>query len=100
MIIVLGAVIAREDQLAQALALSQAHVARSRLEAGCIAHGVHQDAERPQRLVFVEQWADLQALLQHFQLPASRAFAKAVAALATEPPSMQLFEATGLELPR
>ena len=94
MIIVLGSVVVREDRHAEALALSQAHVARSRLERGCIAHAVHQDTENPARLVFVERWADRPALLQHFKVPASKAFAKALAALAAEPPGIELFEAT------
>lgn len=93
MIIVLGSAVARPDQFAQALALSQEHVARSRAEPGCIAHAVHQDTEHPQRLVFVEQWQDMPALLAHFRVPASRAFGKALAALAAEPPEMRLYDA-------
>ena len=94
MILVLGSVVMREGCLEQALALSREHVARSRTEPGCIAHAVHQDVENPQRLVFVEQWSDRAALQQHFIVPASRAFAKALSALASEAPSMTLYEAT------
>ncbi len=98
MILVLGSVVAKAESLAQALELSQAHVARSRAEPGCIAHGVHQDAEQPLRLVFVEQWADRAALQAHFALPESRAFAKALAALASAPPSMNLFDAQPIKM--
>ncbi|MBK8071299.1 MAG: antibiotic biosynthesis monooxygenase [Ramlibacter sp.] len=94
MIIVLGHVVAQPGRLDEALALSQAHVARSRAEPGCIAHAVHRDTENPQRLVFVEQWADMDALKAHFRVPESRAFGKALMALATEPPGMALFDAT------
>ena len=93
MIIVLGSVVTQHGRHAEALSLSQAHVARSRLEPGCLSHAVHQDTDNLQRLVFVEQWADKAALLQHFQVPASRAFVKALAALAAEPPHMELFDA-------
>ena len=99
MIIVLGSVVAREGRLDEALSLSQEHVARSRLEPGCIAHSVHQDAENASRLVFVEQWATQAALWEHFKVPASRAFARALAALAQEQPSMAVYEATQVELP-
>ena len=99
MIIVIGSVIARAGCHAEALALSQAHVARSRLEPGCLAHAVHQDTENPARLVFVERWADRAALLQHFKVPASRVFAKALAALAAEPPAIELFKATPFQVP-
>ena len=34
------------------------------------------------------------ALQQHFRVPASRTFAKALAALAAEAPSMSLYDAT------
>lgn len=96
MIIVLGSVTLRDDALEPALALSREHVARSRAEPGCIAHAVHQDAENPLRLVFVEQWSDRNALQQHFLVPASRAFVKALGALAVGAPAMTLYDATPL----
>lgn len=92
MIVVLGNVLVHEEHLAQALELSLAHVARSRTEPGCLAHAVHTDAENPRRLVFVERWSDLAALQAHFRVRESIAFVKALAALATEPPGMKLYE--------
>jgi quinol monooxygenase YgiN len=94
MILVLGSVTAREGRLDEALALSLEHVARSRAEPGCIAHAVHHDGENPLRLVFVEQWADQAALQAHFKVPASRAFGKALAELASEPPTLAVYDAT------
>lgn len=99
MILVLGDVITREGCTAQALALSQGHVARSRDEPGCVAHAVHQDTENPRRLVFVEQWATQAALWQHFKVPASRAFAEALAALAEKPPSIAIYDAAQIQVP-
>ena len=99
MIVVLGHVVAKADSFFEALALSQEHVARSRAEPGCIAHAVHQDTENPQRLVFVEQWESQAALWEHFKVPASRAFAKALAGLAAEPPAMAMYESTPLAMP-
>ena len=99
MILVLGSAVARDGKLAEALSLSQAHVLRSRAEQGCVAHAVHADTENPNRLVFVEQWASEAALWEHFKLPDSRAFAKALAALAAEPPGMSVFSATPVQLP-
>jgi quinol monooxygenase YgiN len=96
MIIVLGSVVVRDGELARALALSQQHVARSREEPGCIAHAVHTDTENPLRLVFVEQWADRPALDEHFKVPASRAFVKALSVLAAAPPSIAIYEAAPL----
>ena len=98
MILVTGSILAKADCVDAALALSLEHVHRSRQEPGCLAHGVHRDAECPQRLVFVEQWADQAALAAHFAVPASRAFVAAVAALATEPPHMEVFDATPIRI--
>lgn len=94
MIIVTGSVTAREERLEEVLALSLEHVRRSRAEPGCISHAVHRDVENPLRLVFVEEWADQAALQAHFKVPASRAFAKALAELASAPPTLSLYEAT------
>lgn len=94
MILVLGSLVAREGCVAQALALSREHVIRSRAEPGCIAHNVHQDAENPQRLVFVEQWASQEALWEHFKVPASRSFAKSLGSLAAQVPNLAVYEAT------
>ena len=99
MIIVLGSIVARVGRANEALSLSQEHVARSRAEPGCVAHSVHQDTENSSRLVFVEQWASQAALWEHFRVPASRAFAKALAALAQEEPSIAIYEATQVQLP-
>ena len=92
MIIVIGSVLVREGQMDAALEQALQHVRRSRTEPGCISHAVHRDAENPQRLVFIEEWADMAALQQHFHVPASRALAKALAALADEAPRMTLYD--------
>lgn len=92
MIIVIGNVLVREGQMDAALEEALQHVRRSRTEPGCISHAVHRDVENPQRLVFVEEWADMAALQQHFQVPGSRAVVKALAALSDEPPRMTLYE--------
>jgi quinol monooxygenase YgiN len=93
MIIVTGAIVARPETFDEILALSREHVARSRLEPGCIEHGAHLDAERPLRIVFFERWSDAAALKAHVNVPASRAFGRAAAALAAEPPTLELFAA-------
>ena len=87
MILVTGAVTARPDSFEALLEASLAHVRRSRTEAGCLAHAVHVDAEDPLRLVFVERWADADALLTHFRQPGSAEFMGQVRELAasTEP---------------
>ena len=97
MILVTGAIVATAATFDEALRLSLEHVHRSRAEPGCISHSVHRDAENPWRLVFLEQWADAAALKAHFVVPASRAFAKAVGALAAELPTIQIYTSEVVE---
>jgi quinol monooxygenase YgiN len=93
MLIVTGSVTANAGKVEELLSLSLEHVRRSRLEPGCIAHGVSRDAENADRLVFFEQWADRKALAQHFAVPASKAFVKAALRLAAEAPILKIYEA-------
>lgn len=93
MIIVTGSMVAKADSLDKLLALSLEHVRRSRTEPGCVAHAVHQDAENPLRLVFLEEWTDAAALAAHFAVPASRDFVQAVKQLVEAPPVLTIYEA-------
>jgi quinol monooxygenase YgiN len=95
MIVVTGSVLARQDTRDEILRLSLEHVHRSRREPGCLSHAVHSDCEDPLRLVFVERWADRNALLAHFAVPASRDFVKALQPLAAT--SLEIYDATQLE---
>lgn len=93
MLIVTGTIHARLDTVDELRRLSLEHVARSRAEPGCLEHGVAVDANDGLRLVFFERWADRDALLAHFRVPASRAFAAEVARLAAHPPELHAYDA-------
>lgn len=94
-IIVTGSVVVRPEDLDEAVAVSLEHVRRSRAEPGCLLHSVHLDVEDPNRLVFLEQWADRAALDAHFAVPESGAFVAALSALAAAPPAMEIHETAG-----
>ena len=94
-VIVLGDVTVRDGALDEALALSRAHVARSRTEPGCVSHDVHLHVDDTNRLVFVERWQDRAALDAHFAVPESREFARALTELAAEPPVMEIHQIDG-----
>ena len=98
MIIVAGYAIASEANRAEMLRISIEHVQRSRLEPGCVEHGVYLDAENPLKLHFYERWADLPAIKAHFAVPESRAFAKQLRTLAADPGQMHVFEAERAKL--
>jgi len=97
MIVVTGSVTARQDSFDEARRLALEHVHRSRGEPGCISHSVQVDCENPLRLVFIEQWADRAVLAAHFAVPASRNFVRALGALASAPPTIEIYDATRLE---
>ena len=96
MIIVTGSIVVRADAVDEALDLSLQHVRRSRTEPGCLLHSVHRDVEQPNRLLFLEHWADMDSLTAHFAVPDSGQFVLAVAVLAATAPVMQIFDATEL----
>jgi quinol monooxygenase YgiN len=98
MIIVTGSITAGPDTIEEAVRLGVEHVHRSRLEPGCLLHSVHRDVENPNRLVFIEHWADRDALRTHFRVPASGAFARAAAGLASQPPTLEIYDAEPITL--
>ena len=97
MIVVTGSVTTRPETFEEVRKLSLEHVHRSRTEPGCISHAVHVDCENPLRLVFIEQWADRAALAAHFTVPASRNFVRALGALVSAPPTIEIYDATKLD---
>lgn len=99
MLIVLGSVLARSDTMEEVRRLSREHVQRSRMEPGCLSHAVQVDLDQPLRLVFVERWADREALHAHFRVPASAAFARDMARLSAALPEMTIYEVTASQTP-
>lgn len=97
MIIITGHVRLKPEHREAAFAEGIVHSRRSRAEPGCLAHNCHTDAEDPDRMVFVEEWADMAAVKAHFAVPESGAFVRAVGAMAAEAPVMRIFEARELD---
>jgi quinol monooxygenase YgiN len=99
-LIVTGSIHARADAIDRVLEISLEHVRRSRTEPGCLLHTVHQDVEDPLRVVFVEHWADAEALRRHFAVPASNEFVKEASALADQPAELAIYTAERTRLDR
>jgi quinol monooxygenase YgiN len=93
MLLVTGSVTVRPEAFEEALRLAKEHVGRSRLEPGCISHEVTVSADDPNRLVFLERWADEAALKAHFAVPASGAFIRRLRDLAVGPTEMDVYVA-------
>lgn len=98
MIIITGSVVIDPAHAEHAERLCVEHSVRSRSEPGCLHHVAHRDLERPDRIVFVEHWANRAAVEAHFALPTSAAFLVAIRELVTEPPTIELFEATLVQM--
>jgi quinol monooxygenase YgiN len=94
MIIIEGSMTGSDESIDELVRMSLEHVHRSRLEPGCLAHGVARDVENPLRLVFAEQWQDLDAVRAHFAVPASGEFIRAAGPLLTAPPTLGIYEST------
>ncbi len=93
MILITGHVILTPEHRERMIALGAAHSARSRGEAGCLGHRCHVDVEQPDRLAFVEEWADIAAVRAHFAVPASGAFVAEMRALSPQPPVIRIYAA-------
>ena len=65
MILITGHVILTPEHRERMIALGAGHSARSREEPGCLGHRCHVDVEQPDRLVFIEEWADIAAVRTH-----------------------------------
>ena len=93
MIIISGSVTTNPTNSTEIKKYCIEHSQRSRGEPGCLAHNVHSDCENPDRLVFLEVWADGDAVRAHFSVPESVAFVKRIGVLSTEPPTIQIYRA-------
>lgn len=58
---------------------------RSREDSGCAGYRVYADLEQADRYVFLEEWADDDALQRHFVQPHTSAFMADLAGLLGEP---------------
>ncbi len=93
MIIITGSVTILPEYRTEALALGVEHSIRSRAEPGCIVHNCHVDAEDANRIVFVEEWADMAAVKVHFAVSESGEFVQALGAMAVGTPVMRVYSA-------
>jgi quinol monooxygenase YgiN len=92
MIIVWGSIVAGPGCLDSLIGVSLEHVHRSRLEPGCLKHSVQVDVENPERLVFYEEWSDMEALQVHFAVPASGEFVTRARQFSIGDPEIKIYE--------
>jgi quinol monooxygenase YgiN len=93
-ILVTGSLVAKPETLTELRQICIEHSGRSRTEPGCLSHDVHTDCENPLRLVFLERWADLDALRVHFGRSDARGFVKAARTLAAGGSPVEILDTT------
>lgn len=89
MILIVATVQIRPEYWAEALALAQQHVEKSRTEAGCISHNWYEHPEKQHTLFFYEQWQDQDAINRHFSEPYSKELASSFSQWAQDPPTLR-----------
>jgi quinol monooxygenase YgiN len=85
MILVTGRVHVPSERRESFLALATEMCSRSREDRGCGGYRVYADLEQDDRYVFVEEWADEDALQAHFSQPHTGAFLAGLGPLLGEP---------------
>jgi quinol monooxygenase YgiN len=88
MIVVVGRVTSDEEKRDQLIPVAQAVAQASREEEGCISYRFYEDTETRNSFVFVEEWADQQALERHFATDHINVFMRAIPATLTSPPDV------------
>ncbi len=89
MIVVVGRVTSDEEKRDQLIAVGQAVAQASRGEDGCLSYRLYEDTEIRNEFVFVEEWADQQALERHFATDHINVFMRAISATITSPPDVK-----------
>ena len=89
MIVVVGRVTSDADKRAELIRIGQKVAAASRREAGCIGYTLNQDTESENDFVFVEEWASMEALKEHFATPHIAEFMGAITATLVTPPDVK-----------
>ncbi len=79
MILVLANIESTEAAIDEMKAAIAAMEIASQAEAGCISYRFTQELSHPHKMVVVEQWESVEALIEHFGAPHMAAFGEAMA---------------------
>jgi quinol monooxygenase YgiN len=89
MIVVVGRVTTDAARRSELVRIGQAVAKASRAEEGCISYRVYEDTEAGHEFVFVEEWADQEALQRHFRTPHIARFMQEIPAAVAAPPDVK-----------
>ena len=89
MIVVVGRVRTDDANRDELVRIGRAVAAASRTEAGCISYRLCEDTELVNEFVFIEEWADDEALQRHFATSHIGDFMRAIPATLVAPPDVK-----------
>lgn len=89
MIVVVGRVQTSPEKRADLIRIGQTVARASRSEDGCLSYRVYEDSEIENDFVFVEEWADQQALDRHFATAHIAEFMRSILTAITAPPEVK-----------
>jgi quinol monooxygenase YgiN len=95
MIVVIGRVRTDPDRRTQLIDLGQRVAEASREEEGCLGYRLYEDTETPDAFVFIEEWADEEALQRHFATDHIAQFMAAFPATLIASPDVQFHTVAG-----
>ena len=90
MIYVVATLTVKPETRAELIAAATACIAETRKEAGNIAYDMHESITDPTKMVFVEQWQNVEALEPHRKSDHMRVFGRVVVNCLAGPPKIEV----------
>lgn len=88
---VVAHVIARADKIPQVQTILQGIVAPTRQEAGCLSYQLLHHRNNPATFLFIEEWADENAIGAHFSTPHIQQALSEITPLLAQAPDIQQY---------
>ncbi len=90
MIYVVATLTIKPEMRAELIAGAKACIAETRKEAGNIAYDLHESVTDPTKLVFVEQWENVEVTVPHGKSDHMRAFGRIAKNCLAAPPKIEI----------
>ncbi len=90
MIYVVATLTVKPEMRAELIEGAKACIAATRQEPGNIAYDMHESVTDPAKMVFVEQWENVEALGPHRQTDHMKAFGRIAAKCLAAPPKIEI----------
>jgi quinol monooxygenase YgiN len=89
-IFIIATLTVKPEACGEVIAGAQACIAETRKEAGNIAYDMHESVTDPTKMVFVERWENVEALVPHRASEHMKTFGRLVAKCLAAPPKIEI----------